>query len=124
MEMLSKQCFRSLYISLCVLVAISICGYWVYKFRLDEDLSVITYREFFKREYDIYPTVSLCMKNPFLGQRLAEYGVNQSSYLDFLKGDDYSEKMLNIKFDDTTIDISDYVKGYRLSFRKWKSHSV
>ena len=117
MEVLLKQCLRSLFISCCVLIAISICGYWVYKFRLDEDLSVITYREFFEREYDIHPTVSLCIKNPFLGQRLAENGVNQSSYLDFLKGNDYSEEMLNIKFDDTTIDISDYVKGYRLYFR-------
>ena len=117
MKITIKQSFRFIFVLLCAFAAISICVYWIYKYRLDEDLSVITYREFYEREDDVHPTVSLCLKNPFLPDRLAEYGVNKSSYLNFLKGDYFSDQMLAINYSNVTIDISDYIKGYLNIFR-------
>ena len=87
MKITIKQSFRFIFVLLCAFAAISICVYWIYKYRLDEDLSVITYREFYEREDDVYPTVSICLVNPFLKRRLAENGVNESLYFKFLKGE-------------------------------------
>ena len=121
MKITIKQSFRFIFVLLCALAAISICVYWVYKYRLDEDLSVITYREFYEREDDVHPTVSLCLRAPFLSERLAEYGVNKSSYSDFLKGKYFSNQMLGINYENVTIDISDYIKGYMNTYRNGAS---
>ena len=116
MKITIKRSLRYLFAFVCVLAAISICVYWVYKYRLDEDLSVITYRKFYEKENDVYPTVSLCFNNPFLAKRLAEYGVNESAYLNFLVGEYFSEEMLKINYENVTIDISNYVKGHMIYF--------
>ena len=117
MKITVRQSFRFIFVLLCGLAAISICVYWIYKYRLDEDLSVITYREFYEREDDVHPTISLCLRNPFLSERLAEYGVNKSSYSSFLKGNYFSTQMLGINYENVTIDISDYIKGHSNIFR-------
>ena len=116
MKITIKRSLRYLFSVLCVLAAISICVYWVYKYRLDEDLSVITYQKFYERENDVYPTVSLCFNNPFLAQSLADIRVNESAYLGFLTGQYFSEEMLEIKYENVTIDISNYVQGYMMYF--------
>ena len=102
---------------LCVLTTLVMCAYWGHKFTLNKDYSVITYKKFDGEVGDIHPTISFCLKNPFLKNRLAGYGVNISSYLSFLKGHHFAESMLNIDYNNVTIDISDYIKGYRIYFR-------
>ena len=108
---------RYMFVLLCVLSAISICAYWIYKFQLDEDLSVITYREFYEKPDDAHPTISLCLETPFLPQRLAEYGVNESVYADFLTGGYFSEEMLGINYENVTIDVLDYIEEYKIYFK-------
>ena len=117
MEISIKQSVRFMFVLICGLAAIAICVYWIYKYRLDEDLSVITYRGFYERDDDVHPTVSLCLRAPFLTERLAEYGVNKSSYFDFLKGKYFSNQMLGIYYENVTINISDYIKGYLNTYR-------
>jgi hypothetical protein len=84
---------------------------------LNEDLSVVQYKEFHQTSDDIFPTVSLCLGNPFLKVNLSEYGVNETSYREFLRGKVFTKEMLNINFSRVTIDIVDYIKGYRMYFR-------
>ena len=102
---------------LCVSTTFSMVVYWAYKFNLDENISVITYRKFYERENDVYPTISMCLINPFLKQRLADYKVNQSSYLEYFKGEHFSEDMLKVNYKNVTIDIADSIKGYEMLFR-------
>ena len=106
-----------MYILCCAAAAIFMLVYWGREFSLDEDLTVTTYRKFYEREDDVYPTVSICLVNPFLKRRLAENGVNQSLYLKFLKGEYFSEDLLKIDYIKVSIDISDHVKGYKMYFR-------
>ena len=80
----------------CVLTALSLGSYWCYIFSLDEDSSVITYKEFYETEDDIYPTASFCLGNPFSNELLSQYGVNKTTYLDFLRGSYFTKDMLNI----------------------------
>ena len=108
----------------CVSTTFSMVVYWAYKFNLDENISVITYRKFYEREDDVYPTISMCLINPFLKQRLADYRVNQSSYLEYLKGEYFSEDMLKVNYNNVTIDIKDSIKGYKMYFRNGSDFEV
>ena len=64
---------------LCVIATMGMCGYWVYKFYLNEDSTLVNYKKFYQDEDDIYPTISLCLQNPFLKKELAKYGVSTNS---------------------------------------------
>ena len=112
-----QRTFMHLFTSLCTLATLFMAVYWCYKFSLNIDTSVVTYREFNEGKDKIRPTISMCLRNPFEQEHLAEYGVNQSTYLDFLKGKYFSKEMLTVDFNHVTIDISDYIKGYRIYFR-------
>ena len=117
MEISAKQVANYTLILLCTFATVSMCVYWVHKFSLDEDFSVVTYREFYERENDLSPTVSLCVENPFSEQELAKYGVNESLYLEFLKGEYMSTEMMKLNYQNILIDIADYIKGFRTYFR-------
>ena len=109
-----QRALTYLFSSLCTFTTIGMVSYWGYKFCLNEDSSVVTFREFYEMEEDIHPTISMCLKNPFLKEHLIEYGVNEASYLDFLKGKNFSKEMLDVDFNNVSIDISDYIKDYRI----------
>ena len=112
-----QRTFMQIFTSLCTLATLLMAVYWCYKFSLNIDSSIVTYSEFNEGKLKTHPTASMCLQNPFDQDRLAEYGVNESTYLDFLKGEYFSKAMLNIDFNHVTIDISDYIKGYRIYFR-------
>ena len=78
--------------SLCMFATLFMVAYWCYEFGLNEDLSIVTYSESTEGKDKIYPTMSMCLQNPFKKDRLTEYGVNQSIYLEFLIGIFFSKK--------------------------------
>ena len=90
--------------------------YWIYEFNMNEDLTVVSYREFYQTHDDIFPAVSLYLYNSSLKERLSEYGIKESCYKDFLKEEYFSEKMLQVEYRNVIIDISDLIKGHRIYF--------
>ena len=66
-----------------------------------------------EKEY-IYPSFSLIFVNPFIDAKLKKYGegVNARTYSQFLEGQLWDDRMLNISYDDVTIDMADYFLGY------------
>ena len=103
------QCFRFL----CVLAAVFMSAFWFHTYRLNHDLCLVDYKPFYEREDDLVPTQSFCLKNPFLQDRLIqEYGVSESSYLSFLEGNYFSQQMLDIVYENVTLDISNYITEY------------
>ena len=117
MEISLKALFNYTLFLLCTFATVFMCIYWVYRYSLNEDFGVVTYKGFYERENDASPTVSLCLENPFLNQELAKYGVNKSLYLQFLKGEYMSRDMMNVNYQNISIDIADYIKGYHTYFR-------
>ena len=112
-----RRITKTLYCVLCLFTTLSMSAFWCYKFSLNDDLSVVDYRKFYQEKEDVLPTISLCFGNPFLKVRLEKYGLNVSSYLDFLSGISFSKEMLNIEYSNVTIDISNYINAYFLSWR-------
>ena len=110
---------------LCLLTALSLCTYWIYKFHLNEETSVVNYKRFSPESgVDIVPTMSLCFDNPFLKNRLAEYGTDQDAYLSFLEGKSFDEKMLEIDYNYVTLNITNYIKEYQIFFKNKSSMKI
>ena len=112
-----ENVLRYSFCALCASVAIGLCSYYLYKFGLDEELSVVHYTKFYETKDKVLPTVSLCFKNPFLQERLSEYRSNQTSYSAFLAGKLFSTELLRINYSYVTTNIEDYIKGYKIYFQ-------
>ena len=94
--------------TLCIFVVIVMISYWLYKFSKDEDVCLVDYKPL-KTALDIpFPEASLCFQRPLLEEKLNAYGVNISSYEQYLKGEVSNEKLRNIPFKDVSIDINDF----------------
>ena len=104
-------CIRFCFSIICVVGAILMVGYWIYKFLVeDRDLGVVDYELIEKASVD-YPIPSICFTNPFLTNKLKEYDPNitNTKYSNYLKGEtslDYPEA---IDYYNSTIDIKDYL---------------
>ena len=118
-----RKVYMYMFSIVCVMATFGMCGYWVYKFYLNEDSTLVNYKKFYQDEDDIYPTISLCLQNPFLKKELAKNGVTESLYLAFLKGEYYSNEMAAINYTRVTIDISNFIKAYRIYYRNNTFHS-
>ena len=58
--------------------------------------------------------MSILIVNPYINERLKAYGdgINSVTYSKFLAGQHWDERMLNISYDDVTVDLKDYFVGY------------
>ena len=119
MKFSNQKCFMYPFGFVCAATTMSLCLYWCYKYSLNEDVSVVYYKQFYETNDDVFPTASLCLGNPFSDKRLSKYGINKTSYLEFLKGKRFTKEMLNINYNNVTGDIVNYIKGYRMYFRNY-----
>ena len=88
-----------LFKALCVVAAFAMVAYWIYKFTLDEDISLVDYKPI-KEENDIhYPEVSLCFQ--YLGP--------------------LHENVSSIDFTKVSIDVDGYYIGTAVV---WKNGSI
>jgi len=67
-------------------VAIMLVVWQILVYVENNDISRVEYEKFHSDEADTYPSISLCFGNVLLEERLNDYGVNKSYYLNFLKG--------------------------------------
>ena len=105
--MLNVITLHNIFHFFCLLVTIFLQAKCIYKYILDEDVSVVNYKRFHDEKDNIYPSFSFCVLNPFLEHELKKYGtgVNITSYSHFLMGKQWNEKMLQIDFDNVTVSL-------------------
>ena len=105
--------------TICVLVTFILVGFWLYRYILDEDSSVIENRSYFDDEDDVFPVMSLCFEQPFNDEVLKKYNVRFSAddYRNFLIGDHYDPLMTKIDYHSVTTNISDFILGFDVEFR-------
>ena len=116
-NMKCEKIFTLFFGVLCVFTTFSLCLYWCYQFALNEDLSIVHYTEFYQTNDNIYPTLSLCLKEPFIKERLNEYETNETSYSAFLSGNFFSKELMRINYSYVSIDILDYIKDCQIYLR-------
>ena len=80
--------FVSVFHVICWTVTLAVISYWLYIFSLNEDLSIVDYKKYYQSKSDVFPVLSLCLRNPFSKKnlRMTGAGINETSYLHFLEG--------------------------------------
>ena len=107
----------------CWVATISLTSYWLHRFLMDEDLVKVEYKKYFAEEKAVFPVLSLCLKDSISEKKLNQTGaqVTVSTYLDFLNGKYFDQKMLNIKYEDIIKNMSDYIEDDYVKFRNGSS---
>ena len=65
-EITKWKMFAYIFHVFCLFITVGLVGFWSYKFYLNEDLSIIEYKEFDDEAGDPYPLMTLCFRNPFI----------------------------------------------------------
>ena len=106
---------------LCITGAIIMVGYWIYKYHINQDVTLLEYIPIENVENLIYPIPTICFPRPFIKSELWEE-TNSSSfkkdYTEFLKGNGFYERYKNIKYDQVTPNLTDYFNHLMIH---WKS---
>ena len=100
------------YISLiaCTLGTILLGIQCLQKYLEDDDVSKTHHKNFHYGNSDsIYPSITICITNPFLEDELRKYGndINISSYVNFLQGNYWNDRMLDVHYDNVTVPLED-----------------
>ena len=103
---------------ICVVISIILTFYWSYKYSKNEDTSLLNYKWYAESAAkDEYPVLSFCFRNPFLKDKLKEFGVtDERKYLEFLEGKTFPSNFSSIPYDDITLQLENYLIGYYLYF--------
>ena len=118
MDRLSSKIFLSFNL-ICLSAAIALTAYWIYVYTLNEDLVTVDYRKYYDREKDVFPSLSLCLKNSISDQKIKDRNtsINTSVYLNFLKGDVFDPEMLLIHFPTVIKNMTDYIEDDFIRYR-------
>ena len=101
---------------LCLAATISLVYWCLHGYLQDDNLSEITFTKFNKDESSPYPELTLCLQNPFLEDKLKDLGtgINSSTYRQYLQGELWDDRMVDVDFDNVTINLENYLLHARV----------
>ena len=110
----TKDTFKLIFHFACISATIVATCWCIYIFCQDDDVCLVDFKQYNEKEEYIYPSFSLIFINPFIETKLKKYGdgINTTTYSQFLEGKYWDHRMLNISYDDVTINMDDYFLGY------------
>lgn len=99
--------------------------FWILKFSLNEDLCLVDYQPFESDDEDIsLPDVSFCIGDPFINEKLYDFDTNSMSYLNHLEGNAFNESLLNISYEDVTIDLNTFLSSAYVTYSNGSLYTV
>ena len=107
----------NVYVIICLVGTITLSIICLLSYFEDEDVSQTSYKRFQTRNEDnIYPSFTFCIQNPFLEHRLKNYGdgINIETYVNFLEGKRWDDRMLSIDYDKVTVSLNDSLIAVRM----------
>ena len=110
---------RLFFSGICWFTAVSFAAYCLYIFNKNEDLCTVHFMKYYASNEDVFPSLSLCFKNPFIGNNLSTKNdvVNETLFLQFLKGRYYIPTFASIGYQDVKMNISEHFDEYWIKFR-------
>ena len=118
MKVIELFTISNVYVIICLVGTISLSINCLLSYLEDEDVSQTSYKRFQTRDEDnIYPSFSFCIQNPFLEQKLKNYGdgINTKSYVNFLEGKLWDDRMLSIDYDKVTVSLNDSLIAVKMT---------
>ena len=106
----------------CTCATITFAIYCLYKYYLNEDISQVTFQEFHKTERNIYPSLAICSSPKYDDNLLELYGegISTDTYSAFLRGQHWNERMVDIDYDNVTLNFKNYFLGASLWTPDWQ----
>jgi hypothetical protein len=109
---------------LCISLTFGLIVFWIYKFTLNEDLSIVEYQEYQKNVNDDFPLLSLCFRNPFVDDKGARMNETTRRHLEkYLLGTVESTEITHGEYSKMTFELKDFVKRYYILWRTGSSES-
>ena len=112
MKMTCYQVWVTLGRCICFSAAIVLCAVCVIEYQMDEDLTEVSFKRFLEDDESIYPEITICISDAYLGDRLRTIGngINETTYEKFLKGELWDKRMLGIDYNNVTVHIEEFIK--------------
>ena len=115
------------YVTACLLATFCLSIYSISRYFENEDIIAMKITRFHVSDDAIYPSFSFCIINPFLEMNFEIYSdheINRTSYVNFLEGKLWKEKMMVVDYDNVTVSLSNnilagYVKPYSSKSLSW-----
>ena len=107
----------------CWAATIALVFYWVYVFNQNEDLVKVDFKTYYENKGDIFPMLSLCIKDPISDERMnaQKLTFNSSSYLRFLKGEESQPEMFAVDYKSIINPLSQYIEEDSYFYRNGTS---
>ena len=107
----------------CWIATLLVMSYWILRYSLNQDISRIEYKKYYEKSSDVYPVLSLCLKNSFSKTKLqmTSQVLNETLYRQYLKGDYFSPKFMEVDYDDIRLNLSDFIDKYYFVWRNGSS---
>ena len=109
----SYKVFIFIFRFVCILAALCLITKGLIKYWKNDDLSQVDYRRFHASEKDIYPSLTICLHGLliFVPSKLKTIGtgINEKTYSSFLMGKHWDERMVEIDYDNVTVNIEDHI---------------
>ena len=112
------EMFACVFKTFCFLITFGLISFWCYKFFMNEDLSIVEYKEYDNdKDGNPYLPHTLCFRNPFLASDKTH--LNQSMKLDIEKyfSGDESVNISGVDYKNMALNLSDYVQMYYIRSR-------
>ena len=90
----------------CLLATTGLSGYAISRYYENKDITLVQSSKYHSSEDGIYPSISLCLLPPFLESEFEKYNddtINMTSYIKFLEGKIWNERMLDVDYDNVTV---------------------
>ena len=98
--------------SFCILATAALVIVCLVQFHYDEDLTEVSFKRFLEDKESIYPEISICIGDAYLGENFRSFGdgINETTYEQFLIGKLWDIRMLDIDYNNVTINIEDFIR--------------
>ena len=123
MKNMSKwQVFEYIFHVLCLFTTTALVGYWMYKFSMDEDLSVLEYKQYDMKDVNDtsnspYLSQTICFRNPFITSKKTHLNSSEKHRVEaFLAGSEDVEYP-DFDYNSLAMNLTDYVKKYYIRWR-------
>ena len=114
----------NVFYGLCIFSTFGMTAWYTHLYLADEDTSLVDFVPFNEEKSSIYPSISLCFESPFSSAKFSNTNIpiNETSYKSVLRGEIWDEAMLDINYDEMTLDINDHLFEIRMQSTDFREY--
>ena len=110
-------CLKLLFSFVCFLATIHFVIKCFETYWKNEDVCLVSFKRFNENADQGYPTITVRIINPIQQKKLNRVGkgnYNTSLFARHLQGDTVDEELKNVKYDEVTVDLNEYLLDYKV----------